>query len=112
MRKAGLVRGVWLLTQSLGILGIILGLLSTWLPLPHRDLIGTLLILFGGASLLSGLLWAWIQVRSGAPSPTGRTSNQQAAFQQAQMMKHEPSSQLADLMPSGGLPSPPRKPLN
>ncbi len=99
------------LTLSLAILGILTGLLSTWLLSRLKVPTGTQLILCGLALFGQGLVSGWYLARSLERSLTGRTSNRQAALQQAQMMKQDPCSQLADLMPSGAPPSP-RKPRN
>lgn len=105
MPKVGPLEARWLLMQGLAIPGIILVSLLTWyLSLP-KGLTGIQITLCGLALFQLGVLSGLRLVQSGAPSPTGLTSNFQADSLRRQAMKLEPSSPHVDLREYGKPPS-------
>lgn len=93
------------LMLALGILGILSGLLSTWLLLRLKAPTGTQLILCGLALFGQGMTSGWCLARSGAHSPTGHTSNLPDDSPQPPTTKYEPCSHLKVYPVSGEPPS-------
>jgi len=109
MRREERLRGMWLLTLGLGILGTILGLLLMLPLLLHKDPTGTWLILCGAGSWLSGLLSALWLGPNGARFLTGPTSSSQDASPSLPVMRHGDFFYLEVPNPYGARPSDPTK---